>query len=93
MADSTSAQQQYPNLNPYASTNGNGSVSSAKSTLVNSKVSCSNGKEEDAWVAAGICEEQLATIASSCDHAAEPLPYPTTSLKRTPISRLIPNNR
>jgi hypothetical protein len=38
MADSAPAQQQYPNLNPYASTNGNGSVSSAKSTLVNSKV-------------------------------------------------------
>jgi hypothetical protein len=35
----TSAQQQYPNLNPYASTNGNGSLENAKNSAMNSKVS------------------------------------------------------
>jgi hypothetical protein len=41
MADSTSAaQQQYPNLNPYSSTNGNanGSLENAKNTVINSEV-------------------------------------------------------
>ena len=35
----TPAQQQYPNLNPYASTNGNGSLENTKNTVFNSEVS------------------------------------------------------
>jgi hypothetical protein len=36
MAETSAAQQQYPNLNPYSSTNGNGSLDNAKNTALNS---------------------------------------------------------
>ena len=38
MADVTPGQQQYPSLNPYGNSNGNGSINNAKETVVNSKV-------------------------------------------------------
>ena len=41
MAESTPEQQQYPNLNPYANQNGNGSLQGAKDSVVNSKVGAS----------------------------------------------------
>lgn len=38
MAETTPQQQQYPDLSPYASTNGNGSVEEKKNTILSSKV-------------------------------------------------------
>lgn len=38
MADTSPQQQQYPDLNPYTSSNGSGSVEQTKNTVLSSKV-------------------------------------------------------
>lgn len=38
MAETTPQQQQYPDLNPYSGSNGNGSVEESKNTILRSKV-------------------------------------------------------
>lgn len=71
MAETSPAQQQYPNLNPYANSNGNGSVSSAKDTVVNSKVRWQKCKCRFGGLLGwqqGIGEEHLANISVSCRH-------------------------